>query len=752
MTIIENETESVALTRKSQRARRAPVRTFRALGTPRRRLLVEVLAVAATLIFLEIIVFNDYFRGATSPTWDFANHYNTEAYAWWHDGSFFKPTEWLPYLWGGYPSTLNLQNSSFYLPVGLASSLAPFTLQASAILSAAHVAFGALGTYIFARSFRMRPSAAMVGLVIWFFAAGFYANASHLDIMRAYAWVPWVLMCASPSWPWRRWWGVILATFVFWNAILAVYPGILIAGVYVGLVWVVILQVTTKARFAQYLLPLACSFALAGAATLVRFLPFYLTRGVSGTSGPDGSTFSLELLSTFFYRYVGTDLPNDVTMRAFFLPVVAFAALAFVRFTRPVVWGGIGVAVVAVALGTPGTPWADKAPGLDVSRFTMSDFKVFFLFALCILAMSAIDAIVSERTLVGTVGASVFSRAAVPDRVRLIVLAGLVAGAVSLGVINSLTTGEWVASWLFLLLAVALLLLATSPLTAGQLRWVVLILALTAATSGYHWAMSNTETWSVDRLERTELPYFDSPVSVLIDSRAAQANTTQRPSRLPDRGTDLDQSRDPYGNRSFYDGTLRLSGYTNLRGTPTFEKLQATLIDPGTADAARAFWMAQGMVVATTDGALPPVEKSNACATDDACGLELSEPVSYSPSGRFVYRLAVTLPTEVSLNEAYYPGWTATACSSSGVCTALEATSGASGQIVLDLPAGESTLTLNYSLPGSTTSWAAFWGAVAALALWAGVLGVRQARRPRGASTAPPATMGRKESQTVPRN
>ena len=693
---------------------------------------------AAALIFLEILVFNDYFRGATSPTWDFANHYNTEAYAWWHDGSFFNPTEWLPYLWGGYPSTLNLQNSSFYLPVGLASFLAPFTLQASAILSASHVAFGALGAYVFARSFRMRPSAAMVGLVIWFFAAGFYANASHLDIMRAYAWVPWVLMCASPSWPWRRWWGVILATFVFWNAILAVYPGILIAGIYVGLVWIVILQATTKARITHYLLPLACSLALAAAATLLRFLPFYLTRGVSGTSGPDGSSFSLELLSTFFYRYVGTDLPNDVTMRAFFLPVVAFAALAFVRFTRPVVWGGIGVAVVAVALGTPGTPWADKAPGLDVSRFTMSDFKVFFLFALCMLAMSAIDAIVSERTLVGTVGASVFSRAAFLSRVRLIVLAGIVAGAVSLGVSSSLTPGEWITPWLFLLLASALLLLATGPLTPGQLRWVVLILTLTAATSGYHWAMSNTDTWSVDRLERTEIAYFDSPVSALIESRAAQDNTTQRPGRLPDRGTDLDHSRDAYGNRSFYDGVLRLSGYTNLRGTPTFEKIQAALIDPGSAETARAFWLARGMVVATEDGALPTVERSNACAAGDSCGLELSGPVSYSSSGRFVYRLEATLPTEVSLNEAYYPGWTATACSNSGVCTALEATPGTSGQIVLDLPAGKSILTLDYSLPGSTLSWAAFWGAVFALALWAGALGIWGAPRQRGAFTTPP--------------
>ena len=137
---------------------------------------------------------------------DFQSHYTTEAYAWWRDGSFLN----------------RIQNSSWYLPVGLVNTVTTFDLQAAAILSAFHVALGALGVYVLAWCRRLRPSAAMLGLVVWFFAAGSYSSASHLDIMRAYSWAPWVLLCASPLWPWRRCWGPVVATFVFWQATLRI--------------------------------------------------------------------------------------------------------------------------------------------------------------------------------------------------------------------------------------------------------------------------------------------------------------------------------------------------------------------------------------------------------------------------------------------------------------------------------------------------------------------------------------------------
>ena len=201
----------------------APRQRTRVCWLLRGRLLtIEGMVVLAVIIALELAVFADYFSGKSIPAGDFISAYNFEAYSWWHDGSFFDPTQWMPLMWGGYPSVSNLQNSSFYLPVGLMAALTPFTLHTSAILSALHVAFGSIGIYVFSRRWGITPRAAMIGLVSWFFAIGFYSNAAHLDIMRAYAWLPWVLLVTSVKWPWSRWWAAPAAVLILWQTILSV--------------------------------------------------------------------------------------------------------------------------------------------------------------------------------------------------------------------------------------------------------------------------------------------------------------------------------------------------------------------------------------------------------------------------------------------------------------------------------------------------------------------------------------------------
>jgi len=74
-------------------------------------------------------------------------------------------------MWGGYPAVSNLQNSSFFLPFGLVAAVVPVMLQASAAVSALHVAFGATGLYVFIRRWGAGIVPSLVALVGWFFAA-----------------------------------------------------------------------------------------------------------------------------------------------------------------------------------------------------------------------------------------------------------------------------------------------------------------------------------------------------------------------------------------------------------------------------------------------------------------------------------------------------------------------------------------------------------------------------------------------------
>ena len=149
--------------------------------------LIEVFFVASILTALEVVVFGDYFSGRVIPQFDFVSGYTEEASAWWHDGNFFSPPQWMPYLWGGYPSVSNFQNSAFYIPVGVMTIFGSLNLTSFAFLSALQVAAGAIGAYIFARLWGAGRVTGLLALVAWFFAAGFYSNASHLDIARAYS-------------------------------------------------------------------------------------------------------------------------------------------------------------------------------------------------------------------------------------------------------------------------------------------------------------------------------------------------------------------------------------------------------------------------------------------------------------------------------------------------------------------------------------------------------------------------------------
>src|SRR5262245_14987223 len=101
------------------------------------------LQVTAMTAMLVLALFGTFLTGRHCPPGDFLGAYNAEAYAWWRDGDFFTPPQWMPYLWGGYPAAASAQNSSWYLPVGLAAFVVPYGLWTASVLQVIHVVGGA---------------------------------------------------------------------------------------------------------------------------------------------------------------------------------------------------------------------------------------------------------------------------------------------------------------------------------------------------------------------------------------------------------------------------------------------------------------------------------------------------------------------------------------------------------------------------------------------------------------------------------
>jgi len=689
---------------------------------------VRVAVVVGVLLLLELATLHGWLSGAAAPQWDFYNQYNTEAWAWWRDASPSSQPQWMPYAWGGYPALLDAQNSSWYLPVGIMTILGPFTIQASAVLSALHVAFGALGAYLLVRSLGVRFPAALLALVVWFFAAGSFSNASHLDISRAWAWTPWLVWVLSHSWRWDRWWRWVLAGLVVWQGLLSLYPGILVACVYVGAAYVVVTQLVMRPRPTSYLVPLAVAVAGGAAMTTLRYLPLFLTRGAGAPSGADASQFPARMVGAFLYPYGNDTLLNDVTMRSFFLAAPVFALLAFVPWASRRIRPALALVVVAGAMGLPVWPWHDvlrQLPGMSLSRFTMSDFKPLLLLGVVLLAAWAADDLLRrgadrERPRVTT---------------RFVVAAAVTAllcGAFfAVGVRGAFDPLGWVTQYALLLVAVvAVWAAATRP--AAAVASVAVLVAL-AAASGSVAVLATTAPWTSDRASTESAAFGASVDSLVARYPAVPPDALQRPARLAPEGVaQPEQALSTLWGRAFYTGESSVMGYVNLKGSDPFEQMNADLFTGDDREAALAFWAAPGVLVAGDGDDFPTTAQLASCVDGGSCGSGLSiEPAGYS-SGHLSWAVSAETDTTVTANESSYPGWHAEACRVDDAtdCTDLVVEAGARSQVVTTVPAGDWTVSLDYRLPGERASFlAAGLGAVLLVAGGAVAEVVRRRRR-----------------------
>jgi hypothetical protein len=701
------------------RAARWAIRNGRWLRPTTAVLVVAVLTVA---------VFWDYLRGTSAPQWDFYSHYTTEGWAWWRDGSLLHQPQWMPYAWGGYPALLDVQNGSWYLPTGIAIAIGgPYTVQMAATVSMFTVGFGALGVYALLRSWRVRFVPALFGLVVWFFSAGFTANAEHPDISRAYAWLPWIFLVIGAAWRWDRWWNWPVAGLVLWQGLLAIYPGILVALVYVGAAYVVTTQVVLRPRLRAYLLPLVVTGVGAALMTLLRYLPFYLVRGGGSPSGADTSTFSPDLFGTFLFPYGSDALPNDISMRSFFLPAAVFVLVPFAAWTARRVRPVAVATAVAVVFCFPFWPWHDllrHLPGMSLSRFTMSDYKPFLLLGLTVLAVSGLQRLL--RSDGAAARGTVVRWGAVGVVVALAVVLATSPDFPREGVLPQL-------AFLFLAAAVLGLLVAARAVRVALAAMLVVL----AAGSGATGAWSTLPTWQTDRLT-LEVANYGSTVSSLVaegEREAALPAPVRRPARaVPDapvaESTDADAAR---WNTSFYTEQPAVLGYVNLKGTPTFERIEDALFDGSTAARSEAldFWGAPGMLVRAGDGTPAPAVIAG-CSTGTSCGTGLAVAPTEYGTGDLRYRVQAASATRVLANEAWYPGWTVRACSTAGdACRTIPTRTSALGAVSFTVPAGHWDVALQYRMPGVHASYVAFLAGVLLIGggmVTTGVLAVRRRR------------------------
>lgn len=368
----------------------------------------------ALLIAQNLTIFwAHYFRGAGIP-WDFSLSYFGMVAFWTsvvRDGVF---PQWIPFQQMGYPFALQAQSGFNYPPLWLFPALdIPYTLRAAVAFQCAHVLLGAFGMFLLGHAVHASRALALVGAIAFQCFGGFFSNAEHPDIVRAYALAPWLLYVFSLEWdgahalPRRAW----LIPGVLWLFLTGVYPGNVISGAVIVVLYLSLQVVdgarrgTSAARLARTAVATASLGALGLGMAAVHLGPLWLFRSdfVRADASLAFNRFGLwvEHLPGLFLS--NASLRGEISMTSTYvsLPILILACFTpWAALARHWVWLGITGVATALATGDHtalGSLLRGAVPVLGLSRFPSSDYRGFVALGLVLFALAGLRALSEGR-------------------------------------------------------------------------------------------------------------------------------------------------------------------------------------------------------------------------------------------------------------------------------------------------------------------------------------------------------------------
>jgi hypothetical protein len=634
-------------------------------------------ASAVGLVVSHLVLFHAFYAGTQTFPFDFPQGYFAfVAYgttAWQHG---LLP-EWVPFAGLGVPHLVNPQSGYFYPPFwGFALSGLRYTLQAATVVQALHVLFAAVGMGLLARTVSRRWVVWVLGACAYHFFGGFYSNAEHPDIVRAFAWLPWLFWAATcsrdePELPWRA---LALPLLVFCS-ITGSYPGNIVShlavlGVYV-LAQVVRAPAGPARRTAWALVGLLVLGVVLAAPALWPGLSqqAFITRGTGSVPEAGRMNWDSRNWLSLVLPWTITGFVHDHSMISAFVgtPVLVLAVLS-TRAGGEAWWRWLGVGAIALVMlpGTRSVVYRGAAavfPPLQYSRFSSSDYRALLACALIMLALSGLEtflqasaderlALLRRRTpvLVG------LALVVLSGQWPLEVVPGFLVGVVAAGALTWAAMAS-LARWPQVPHEAPLAVIAAVVLFQGT--WVV-----TAGSSSWH--LDHPDAWLAGATGV-------QPGQALPVASALASPPAQRPARARDE-------TNPW--RGYVDGSYQAS---DIGGFITVARARVE------ADAVLSAFAAEPWRAVRFDA--PP-----SC---DELRARLASPHN-EPSGVVTTRYganevdyAVLQPGVIVENELYFPGWQGvldgrTALVAQPVCGALRSWA---------VPAGTSVLTTRFETP-----------------------------------------------------
>jgi len=608
------------------------------------------------LIAQNLFIFKDHYFNDVGFPWDFPMGYYAIVAFWTSAVRHNIFPEWIPFQQMGFPFALQVQSGLYYPPLWLFPIFnIPYSLNAAVVTQCLHVLLGGLGMFLFLQQILKNNNLALVGAVIFQFFGGFYSNAEHPDIVRSFAFAPWIFwvftlnIAEKVELPRRA----LLIPLLLYLLATGGYLGNLISSLLVMSLYISFQLVEGYVRQHDYHSLIRTAIYVTGLTLLgltmtsIALAPVWMVKEqmirYNQYESIGRAVFWVEQLPSLFLT--NRLVPGEISMTSAYLTLPALILACFVSLEnvkRFWPFAVIGIIGFLMAGGEKTIFWmilTTVAPPLRFSRFPSSDYRVFIVIPIIIFALQGSKTITAKE----------IAKRSVVIRIMFILL------WLTVGIL--IAYPDWHNQSV---LAIGLIALATITLAlhgyrhhVGTSRIVVGILLL-VLLDGVR-VLSNMNTWRDPAIStlynRNNWPY-EKDRQLVVDNIFSSL-PSRRPPRLPS----------PHAHQFSWGGYVDGRYMMYDLGPGFLQVVNVVRADPLYQQYMQMEWLPLFMDPALAQPGARSVDISNS-ELEGYIEVWKSRASTYITQTHYgindiTYQVYLDEPRLMMENEIYFPGWTA---------------------------------------------------------------------------------------------
>lgn len=346
------------------------------------------------MAFQNMIIFHNHYFNDATPPWDFVETYLAVPFYWIELLRHGYDVSWVPFQGMGYPLYMNLQSGYYYLPnwIFVLCDI-QYTINNAVIMQCIHILFGSLGAVLLAYLIGFKwYQALLAGFVYQTFGA-FYSNAEHLDIIRGYSFIPWLLTPILTNFKNKKIDQIILYLLPFITLLMLTggYLGMSIS-IFFVLGITIFLKIIFNEEYRKYgffvIFTLIIGFLMASIFLLPSILDKTELIRDSGVIVYDYASL-IDIFSLVF-KVGFPSLPHDISMQSSSISLIIFMLLTISLFKFRILnkWL-IFILLISILMisGVLHQYVIQIFPQLGLSRMIMSDYRALIGILIILIAL-----------------------------------------------------------------------------------------------------------------------------------------------------------------------------------------------------------------------------------------------------------------------------------------------------------------------------------------------------------------------------